>query len=41
MPESFTTALPPSNGMWHAFTPAHLQHRLAEVKVDTPLLVVR
>ena len=26
--------------MLHAFTPAHLQHRLQEVKVGTPLLVV-
>jgi hypothetical protein len=30
----------PAAVMLRAFTPAHLQHRLQEVKVGTPLLVV-
>jgi hypothetical protein len=30
----------PAPGMLRAFTPAHLQHRLQEVMVGTPLLVV-
>ncbi len=30
----------PAHVMLRAFTPAHLQHRLQEVKVGTPLLVV-